>query len=188
MAQTEGEVGELFLRTDTHLTDMINTLNNQSLSAAQKEANISALKFKYGDALNMFKSKGAELKAKLDATQNESQMLETQIREKKAELSQLRDQVKQSSSIANVRKEQAASLAQKHGANYASSVWLGLERPLRETSHMGLLVAGAACLLIALATLVFAIRARIFPVFGGGGGGNIVTTAARNFMGGGWRK
>lgn len=179
------------LRISEMLQDeMRNIVKNHTMSAEQKSVAFSDLTHKIDLALYELKNKAAEIRTKLTSTQADTRALEAQIRQKKDELTRLRADVTQSASVAGVRKEQAASLAQKDSANYASSVWLGLERPLKETSHMGLLVAGIAFFLVALATLVFAIRTHIipFPGFGGGGGGTNTFDQAAAFIGGGWRK
>ncbi len=54
--------------------------------------------------------------------------------------------------LLEIRKEQSASLEKKYSANYHSS-WLGLWRPLKDSTHVGLNVASAMFGLLGLLTV-----------------------------------
>ena len=79
--------------------------------------------------------------------QNKIKIAEDQIRVEKARQGK-------SDELLALRREQAAALADKYDANLHSS-WLGLWRPLKDETHMGLYVAAAMFGIFALVAAVY---------------------------------
>ena len=95
-----------------------------------------------------------QLKEQLRDQSGSSETLRTQLTITQTDVAALRDQVEKERTLNALRKEQAESLQKKTDGNYYTS-WMGLNRPLREESRTGLLVAAIAFLLLAIAGLGF---------------------------------
>jgi hypothetical protein len=117
----------------------------------------------------------------ISTIQNKIQVVEEQI---KAE----REKQNKSQEILAIRKEQSAVLEQKYSANNHSS-WLGLWRPLKDNTHVGLNVASVVFGLLALLTIGYMIYGRV--VAPAVGGAESVAAASNNLfttLTGGFRK
>lgn len=84
----------------------------------------------------------------------------------KEALDTLKRKVEEERRLSEVRQEQVQSLVSKEEGNYHSS-WMGLFRPLKEESRVGLLIAAIAFLLVGIAAVYYGIRTGVWavPVF-----------------------
>ena len=117
-----------------------------------------------------------------------SESVKANIQAEKHTNTVLKTNVKQSETLAKIRKEQAEALQAKYAANNHSS-WLGLYRPLSEESRFALLTSGIAFLILFAASVVYYFWDRIVssvPVFGGNSSAQ--TGSYEYFLGGGRRK
>lgn len=117
-----------------------------------------------------------------------SESVKANIQAEKHTNTVLKTNVKQSETLAKIRKEQAEALQAKYAANNHSS-WLGLYRPLSEESRVALLTSGIALLILFAASVVYYFWDRIVssvPVFGGNSSAQ--TGSYEYFLGGGRRK
>lgn len=80
--------------------------------------------------------------------------IRTIIQTKRTQVAELDKSVLEAQTLANIRKEQAEALKQKYNANYHSS-WLGLWRPLSDSSRVGVLISSIALGLVAVCSIVF---------------------------------
>ena len=103
--------------------------------------------------------------------------LQNKLSEEKATLAETRElvatmetDIEKERELNQIRKEQAESLAKKHAANYHSS-WMGLYRPLKEESRIGLAVAAVGFFLIAIILIVYLVQINLWT-------GIAATTAA----------
>jgi hypothetical protein len=100
-------------------------------------------------------------KIDIGGIQNKINVVEEQI---KAE----REKQNKSQELLSIRKEQSVALEQKYAANLHSS-WLGLWRPLKDTTHVGLNVASVVFGLLALLTIGYMVYTTfVTPALGGG--------------------
>lgn len=65
--------------------------------------------------------------------------------------------------LSNVRQEQVAALENRDAGNYYSS-WMGLFRPLKEESRVGLLVAAISFLIAGLSCMYYGIQSGVWVV------------------------
>ncbi len=79
---------------------------------------------------------------------------------KKAEVEELRKRVESERELDAIRQEQTRSLETREAGNYHTS-WMGLQKPLKEASQTGLLVAAGLFALVALAAMTYAYRLRM---------------------------
>ena len=80
--------------------------------------------------------------------------IRTTIQTKREQVAELDKSVLEAQTLADIRKEQAEALKQKYDANYHSS-WLGLWRPLSDSSRVGVLISSIAFGLVAVCSIVF---------------------------------
>jgi len=106
-----------------------------------------------------------------DALQRESGFLDGKLQSLTTGLQNLRDSIEagrkteaeqqvelgKSVELNALRKEQSTELRQKYTSSFHSS-WLGLWRPLKETTPMGLLIASIVFGLVGIASIVFYIK------------------------------
>ncbi len=120
----------------------------------------------------------------ISTIQNKIQVVEDQI---KAE----REKQGKSEELLAIRKEQSAALEAKYAANYHSS-WLGLWRPLKDNTHMGLNVASVFFGLLAVVAIGFLVYSNVVaPAIGGATETGAVEGAGNNLLRsltGGFRK
>lgn len=105
-------------------------------------------------AINQLATANQGLKNVLQQNQYENSELTYNVGATKEALDKLKVQVEEERRLAEVRREQVASLEGKHEANYHSS-WMGLFRPLKEESRTGLLVAAIVFFLLAIGGLYY---------------------------------
>jgi hypothetical protein len=89
--------------------------------------------------------------------------------QKRTEVEELRKKVEAERQLEVIRQEQVKSLENRNEANFHSS-WMGLVRPLKAESQVGLAVAAAVFALVVLLAAVFLYqnRAPDFGFFRGG--------------------
>ncbi len=80
-----------------------------------------------------------------------------QIESDKSTESKLKTEVSKSSELNSLRKEQSAELQKKYASSFHTS-WLGLWRPLKETTPIGLIIASIVFALIGIASVVFYVK------------------------------
>ena len=134
------------------------------------------------EALNRSISK---VNAYADSIIQRSKSLTNEIKEEKEKNKKLSSTVVQSETLAQIRKEQAEALKNKYDANLHSS-WLGLFRPLADTSRVALFTSGIALIVLFLVSLVYFFwndLINIFPAHGGETSDRGVTQY-ENFLGG----
>jgi hypothetical protein len=116
--------------------------------------------------------------------QNKIRVVEDQI---KAE----REKQNKSEELLAIRKEQSAALEAKYAANYHSS-WLGLWRPLKDNTHVGLNVASVVFGLLALVAISFLVYSNVLvPAVGGAEPSAVEGASGNNLLralAGGFRK
>ena len=99
-----------------------------------------------------------------------TQILDIQARQNvtplKQQLQSNKEELEKASLLNSIRKEQSAALKQKYDANYHSS-WLGLWRPLNETSRFGIFIAAIAFGCIAVAAIAYLFMSRKSTPVGG---------------------
>lgn len=94
--------------------------------------------------------------------------IQNRIRVVEDQISAEREKQKKSSEILAIRKEQSETLEKKYSANLHSS-WLGLWRPLKDSTQVGLNVASVMFGLLALLTIGFMAYNRfVTPAIAGG--------------------
>lgn len=81
----------------------------------------------------------------------------------KEALDVLKRKVEEERRLSEVRREQVAALENKDAGNYHSS-WMGLFRPLKEESRVGLLIAAIAFLLAGIGGIYYGIRSGVWAV------------------------
>jgi hypothetical protein len=96
-----------------------------------------------------------ELKTLSEQMTEDIQSKESIIRKLKKEVHETSEVAEQERTLNMIRKEQAESLKRKYEGNYHSS-WMGLYRPLKETSRFALLVVSILFFVIVLSILVYA--------------------------------
>jgi hypothetical protein len=116
--------------------------------------------------------------------------IQNRIRVVEDQLKSERGKQKKSSEILAIRREQSESLEKKYNANLHSS-WLGLWRPLKDSTHVGLNVASTMFGLLALLTIGVMVYARIVaPAAATAGGASASSSSSsssnllRGLMGG----
>ncbi len=113
-----------------------------------------------------YKLENEALKGILENAQTSAFSFSDTVNTKKVDVEKLRAQVEQERELNAVRSEQVASLENRYSANFYSS-WMGLTRPLKEESHVGLLVAAGAFVLLGFLAIYYMIRMGVIsiPVF-----------------------
>ena len=103
-----------------------------------------------------------------DALQRDANTLEANVRDMTTALQSLRErieagkstetdlkkQVTETTTLNNLRQEQSEALRKKYTSTFHTS-WLGLWRPLKDTTPMGLIVASVVFCLIGVSSVVF---------------------------------
>ena len=106
-----------------------------------------------------------------DALQRDANFLESHVQTLTRSLKSVRDQIEsdkhtesslktevsKTTELNSLRKEQSAELQKKYSSNLHTS-WLGLWRPLKETTPMGLIIASIVFGLIGIASVIFYIK------------------------------
>ena len=119
----------------------------------------------------------AELQTAIDQVATANQAMKNQLQDgryqnieltynlelTKESLEVLKRKVEDERRLSEVRKEQVVSLENKEAANYHSS-WMGLFRPLKEESRVGLLVAAVAFLIAGLVGVYYGVRLGVWGV------------------------
>jgi len=104
--------------------------------------------------------------------------IENAIKDTESRIADEKSKQSKSEELLAIRKEQSETLAKKYSANYHSS-WLGLWRPLKENTHVGLNVASVAFGLIA-AVFISLFAYNYFKSPAATGGAADLTTNVRN--------
>ena len=160
----------------TDFENQKNSFNNDSVTQAAggnpgaSEA-LQGYKIAMENAIQWYEYKNAELKNTLAAS------AETDYAQaynaKKATVDTVRKTVTEQRELDAIREEQVKSLENRNAANYHTS-WLGLQRPMKEGSHIGLLVAAGFFAILAILGFVYLYRVRMeiggFPDMGFRGG------------------
>jgi hypothetical protein len=149
------------------ITEFLNNRDNLSeeaiLRAAKDESGaktaLQTYKTKMENVIHWYEGKNEELKRALKAASSSSSDYATLFNTKKAEVDSLKESVQKQAELEKIRQEQVASLANREAANYHTS-WLGLQRPMKEGSRLGLLVAAGFFALLAIVGLVYIYRLR----------------------------
>ena len=112
--------------------------------------------------------------AKIDigGIQNKIRVVEEQIEKEKGKQ-------QKSTELLEIRKEQSQALVKKYSANLHSS-WLGLWRPLKEETHVGLNVASAMFGLLAVLAIGYLVYKFVVTPATSQGGANAAAVALRN--------
>lgn len=166
--------------TDGHNSDT-NTINNSYLvmrNTAQSVAleipgasqRYNTAKSSIENAIQRMKNRNVHVGGKIHAIPIND--LEFKIRQVRQKLAEQKADVGKKSELLNLRKEQAAALKDKYEGNYHSS-WLGLYRPLKDESQVGLSVAAGIFGFLALLTLGYVVYTYYMTRSGGGAGINV---------------
>ena len=115
---------------------------------------IDAAKMAVDQSIATINRKAAEAKKVGDDIVAESGRMRSAIENKRDLTRNYTKEVSEAQVLADIRKEQADALKNKYAANLHSS-WLGLWRPLADTSRVGLLVAAIAFGIIAVFSLIY---------------------------------
>ena len=179
---------------DTNLPIFVNLVENEARGASGAAGQRSRARQQVDTAINNLKSvplaiDGYISRIDIGGIQNSIKAVEQQIAAEKSKQSK-------SNEILELRKEQSVVLEKKYSANLHSS-WLGLWRPLKDESHVGLNVASAMFGLLALLAIGYLGYAYFSApaTAGANSGGSIipeaVATGAKNIFAGltgGFRK
>lgn len=131
-----------------------------------KLAELEAAESEMTTVIDWYKTENEALKGVLESVQNSAFSFSDTVNTKKTNVEKLRTQVEEERELNAVRQEQVASLENRYTANFYSS-WMGLTRPLKEESHVGLLVAAGAFVLLGFLAIYYMIRMGVLaiPVF-----------------------
>lgn len=156
-------------------------LSNASATFQLNENTIRAQTDRAADGLNeaqtQIDSAKSGLQAAIDQVAMANQAIKNALRENRAQnteltynlgatresLDTLKRKVEEERRLSEVRQEQVAALENKDVGNYHSS-WMGLFRPLKEESRVGLLVAAIAFLIAGIGGLYYGIRSGMWVV------------------------
>jgi hypothetical protein len=140
------------------------SLNDAAVSrAAQGIPGASQLLVDYKTAMqsvtDWYKSKNALMKKAMSGTSADAQDYVVAFNTKKGDVEALRKKVEAERELQTIREEQVKSLENREEANYHSS-WMGLEKPLKPESHVGLSVAAGAFGFVAILVVIYMYRTR----------------------------
>ncbi len=121
------------------------------------QTNVQKYKTNMTNVIAWYKGKNAELETALKEGSVASTDYNAVFVAKKAEVEDLRKRVEEKREVEKIRQEQVASLDARGAANYHTS-WLGLQKPMKEGSRFGLLVAAGFFALLAVLGFVFLYR------------------------------
>lgn len=196
------EVGAAKQRIQAVFQDWMTNLTNIALGLGGKGPQTETeAKTKINNDLQLINNRRGQLSEMIDSAANAGRDAKNKIEILETRLKVTKDEVKKETTINDLRKEQAASLANKYEANFHSS-WLGLWRPLSEQSFYGLMISSIFFALLAVVGIGVALRLYFGARRGGGGvtsaipsfssvGGSGTTGGAGNFaafVGGAWKK
>lgn len=152
---------------NTNLPIFNNLVEQQARNFDGAAGRRMAARTKTDEALNLLKNIPLGLDTRISqidigGIQNKIKAVDEQIAAEKAKQSK-------SNELLEIRKEQSAALDKKYSANLHSS-WLGLFRPLKDNTHVGLNVASVAFGILALISIAWlGYSYAIAPVAGGAG-------------------
>lgn len=126
-------------------------------------------KMAMNDVVNWYKQQNARYSAFFSAMQEDTTNYDDQFNAKKVAVEALRKKVEEVKKLEGIRQEQVKSLEEREAANFHSS-WMGLDRPLKEESRVGLAVAAGGFAVVALAAMVYLYQVHGAPDFGFRGG------------------
>lgn len=165
---------------NTHLTNVEMQSRGAGVGIQSAVQSINESKRIIDSEIQAINVKANELKDK--NTQILDNQARTNVSPLKQQLQSNKEELEKATLLNNIRKEQSAALKQKYDSNYHSS-WLGLWRPLNETSRFGIFIAAISFGMIAIAAIVYLFMTRkSAPV-----GGNVSQTFGA-FIGGALRK
>jgi hypothetical protein len=130
------------------------TINNVVEGTQDASAGVNRAKQEITTALDTIRRNTANVSIIVSKLKDESDKSRETLASKKAEATTLRETVSSAKTIHELRKEQAESLRAKYDGNYHSS-WMGLWRPMKEESRMGLFVAAVAFGIIAVFSALY---------------------------------
>jgi hypothetical protein len=113
--------------------------------------------------IGWYENQNVALKTALDSSSQTDYSIAYET--KKAAVEELRKKVEEQRELESIRQQQVQSLEQRDTGNYHSS-WLGLQRPMKEESRMGLLVAAGFFAVLAIVGIVYVYRVRVLEVSG----------------------
>lgn len=103
-----------------------------------------------------------DIQAVVDAQKQKLQRRNYTIAQKEDNVNMLSQKVQEGTVLSNIRREQVEALRKKYASNLHSS-WLGLWRPLDETSRFGIFVAAIAFGCIAALSIVYLVKYTSLP-------------------------
>jgi hypothetical protein len=128
------------------------TVNDQSVTDAKNGLT---------NAVTTLSTLNANLKNELETSSVNASDASTNLTQIRSSVEQLRTAVEKERTLNQLRKEQMESLNNKDDSNYHSS-WLGLFRPMKEESRIGLLVAAVGFFLLGCVGVYYAWRMDLF--------------------------
>jgi hypothetical protein len=143
-------------KINTFLTSDGNLETGQQSTLEAAESAMSGI-------IEWYKLENESLKGILQNAQNTAFSFSSTLNNKKMDVEKLRAQVEEERNLNAVRTEQVASLENRYAAGYYSS-WMGLTRPLKEESHIGLLVAAGAFVLLGLFAIYYMYRMDVLHI------------------------
>ncbi len=136
----------------TNLPRVLNLVEQEARNVTGVAAQRNAARGAVDNALNQIRALGNQISTKISqidigGIQNKIRVVEDQIAAETAKQNKAGE-------LIEIRREQAASLEKKYASNYHSS-WLGLWRPLKDESRVGLNVASVMFGILALLTIAY---------------------------------
>jgi hypothetical protein len=123
----------------------------------------------------------------IDSMSSKTAGIRATIESKRNKVADLDKSVSEAQTLADIRKEQAEALKQKYDATYHSS-WLGLWRPLSDSSRVGVLISSIAFGLIAVCSILFYFWENIVKYFPGQPSQTETTNESLGFFGVGGKR
>ncbi len=138
-------------------------LSDGNLELEGQRSELEAAESAMSTVIDWYKTENESLKGILQNAQNSAFSFSSTLTNKKTDVEKLRAQVEEERNLNAIRSEQVASLENRYTAGYYSS-WMGLTRPLKEESHVGLLVAAGAFVILGLLAIYYMYRMDILHI------------------------
>lgn len=153
---------------DTAFLNAASAANDAMLADPSATGSATVFSTKKADmtaVVNWYKQQNTRYQTFFSAMQADTTNFDDQFNNKKEAVEALRKKVEEVKKLEAIRQEQVKSLEDREAANFHSS-WMGLDRPLKEESRVGLGVAAGAFGLVALAATVYLYQVQGAPDFG----------------------
>lgn len=134
-------------------------------SATGSATTFSTKKDEMTTVVNWYKQQNSRYAAFFETMREDTTNYDDQFNVKKVAVEALRKKVEEVKKLEGIRQEQVKSLEDREAANFHTS-WMGLDRPLKEESRVGLAVAAGGFAFVALAAMVYLYQIQGAPDFG----------------------